>query len=46
VRDFTSASIPPEEIQRLRDLIRLRLALSQDRTRWAQRLPAFLTYEG
>jgi len=33
--------IPPEEIQRLRDLTRLRLALSQDRTRWAQRLHAF-----
>jgi transposase len=38
--------IPPEEIQRLRDLTRLRLALSQDRTRWAQRLHAFLGHEG
>jgi transposase len=38
--------IPPEEIQRLRDLTRLRLALTQDRTRWAQRLHAFLGHEG
>ena len=37
-----AAWIPPEQIQRLRDLTRLRLALSQDRTRWAQRLHAFL----
>ena len=41
-----AAWIPPAEIQRLRDLTRLRLALSQDRTRWAQRLHAFLGHEG
>lgn len=37
---------PPEEIQRLRDLTRLRHALAEDRTRWAQRLHAFLVQEG
>jgi transposase len=41
-----TAWIPPDEIQQLRDLTRLRLALSQDRTRWAQRLHAFLAHEG
>ena len=29
--------LPPEDIQRLRDLTRLRQALRHDRTRWAQR---------
>ena len=38
--------IPPEEIQRLRDRTRLRKALAEDRTRWAQRLQAFLLHEG
>jgi len=38
--------LPPEEIQRLRDLTRTRMALNQDRTRWAQRLHAFLVHEG
>jgi len=38
--------IPPEEIQRLRDLTRLRQALRHDRTRWAQRLHAVLAHEG
>jgi transposase len=38
--------IPPEEIQRLRDLTRLRQALRHDRTRWAQRLHAILAHEG
>ena len=37
---------PPLDIQRLRDLTRLRHALSEDRTRWAQRLHAFLAHEG
>jgi transposase len=41
-----AAWIPPEDIQRLRDLTRLRLALSQDSTRWVQRLHAFLGHEG
>jgi transposase len=40
------AWIPPLEIQRLRDLTRLRQAIAEDRTRWAQRLHAFLTHEG
>src|SRR5262249_7338309 len=38
--------IPPEDIQRLRDLTRLRQALRHDRTRWAQRLHAVLAHEG
>jgi transposase len=38
--------IPPEEIQRLRDLTRLRQALRHDRTRWLQRLHAVLAHEG
>jgi transposase len=38
--------IPPEEIQRLRDLTRLRQALRHDRTSWAQRLHALLAHEG
>lgn len=37
---------PPIEIQRLRDLTRLRHTLAEDRTRWAQRLHAFLVQEG
>lgn len=40
------AWLPPEEIQRLRDQTRLRQALVEDRTRWAQRLHALLTHEG
>jgi transposase len=38
--------IPPEDIQRLRDLTRLRQALRYDRTSWAQRLHAVLAHEG
>lgn len=38
--------IAPEEIQRLRDRTRLRKALADDHTRWAQRLHAVLTHEG
>jgi transposase len=38
--------LPPEEVQRLRDLTRFRLALSHDRAQWAQRLHAFLVHEG
>jgi transposase len=38
--------IPPEDIQRLRDVTRLRQALRHDRTRWAQRLHATLAHEG
>jgi transposase len=38
--------IPPEDIQRLRDLTRLRQALRHDRTGWAQRLHALLAHEG
>jgi transposase len=38
--------VPPEDIQRLRDLTRLRQALRHDRTRWAQRLHALLAHEG
>jgi transposase len=38
--------IPPEDVQRLRDLTRLRQALRHDRTRWAQRLHAVLAHEG
>src|SRR5262249_39901635 len=40
------AWLPPEEIQRLRDQTRLRKALADDHTRWAQRLHAPLTHEG
>jgi transposase len=40
------AWIPPLEIQRLRDLTRLRQAMAEHRTRWAQRLHAFLSHEG
>ena len=36
----------PEEIQRLRDQTRLRKALTDDHTRWAQRLHALLVHEG
>jgi transposase len=38
--------LPPTEIQQLRDRTRLRKALAEDRTRWAQRLHALLTHEG
>jgi transposase len=38
--------LPPAEIQALRDRTRLRKALVDDRTRWAQRLHALLTHEG
>ena len=40
------AWLPPAEIQRLRDQTRLRKALANDHTRWAQRLHALLTHEG
>jgi transposase len=40
------AWLPPTEIQELRDQTRLRKALVDDRTRWAQRLHALLTQEG
>jgi transposase len=40
------AWLPPAEIQELRDRTRLRKALVDDRTRWAQRLHALLTQEG
>jgi transposase len=40
------AWLPPAEIQYLRDRTRLRKALVDDRTRWAQRLHALLTEEG
>jgi transposase len=40
------AWLPPTEIQELRDLTRLRKALSDDRTRWAQRLHSLLQHEG
>jgi transposase len=40
------AWIPPEEIQRLRDLTRLRKRLADDKRRWAQRLHALLQQEG
>ena len=36
----------PDEIQRLRDQTRLRKALADDHTRWAQRLHAVLVHEG
>jgi transposase len=38
--------LPPAEIQTLRDQTRLRKALAEDRTRWAQRLHALLTHRG
>ena len=38
--------LPPEDIQRLRDLTRLRQSVRHDRTRWAQRLHAILLHEG
>jgi transposase len=38
--------LPPAEIQMLRDQTRLRKALAEDRTRWAQRLHPLLTHEG
>lgn len=37
---------PPEDIQRLRDKTRLRKSLTDDHTRWAQRLHALLVHEG
>jgi transposase len=40
------AWLPPEDIQRLRDQTRLRKALSDDHTRWAQRLHSLLVHEG
>src|SRR3954454_5510036 len=40
------AWLAPEEIQRLRDRTRLRKALTDDHTRWAQRLHAVLVHEG
>lgn len=41
-----TAWMAPEEIQRLRDRTRLRKALTDDHTRWAQRLHAILVHEG
>jgi hypothetical protein len=38
--------IPPLEIQELRDRTRLRKALDDDPSRWAQRLHACLAHEG
>src|SRR6266700_595450 len=40
------AWLPPAEIQRLRDRTRLRKALADERTGWAQRLHALLAHEG
>ena len=40
------AWLAPVEIQELRDRTRLRKALADERTRWAQRLHALLTQEG
>ena len=40
------AWLPPAEIQRLRDRMRLRKALAGDRSGWAQRLHALLAHEG
>jgi transposase len=45
-RMLPSSWLPPEDIQRLRDLTRLRQALRHDRTRWAQRLHSILLHEG
>src|SRR3954454_8493931 len=38
--------LAPEDIQRLRDQTRLRKALTDDHTRWAQRLHSLLVHEG
>jgi transposase len=38
--------LPPADMQYVRDRTRLRRALAQDRTRFAQRLHALLTHEG
>jgi transposase len=40
------AWLAPEDIQRLRDKTRLRKALTDDHTRWAQRLHSLLVHEG
>ena len=40
------AWLAPEDIQRLRDQTRLRKTLTDDHTRWAQRLHALLVHEG
>ena len=40
------AWLAPEQIQRLRDLTRLRKSFVDDRRRWAQRLHALLVQEG
>lgn len=40
------AWLPPAAIQWLRDRTRLRKAIADDRTRWAQRLHALLCHEG
>jgi transposase len=40
------AWMPPPQLQELRDQTRLRKALADDRTRWAQRLHALLQHEG
>jgi hypothetical protein len=46
-RDMLPESwLAPEDIQRLRDKTRLRKALTDDHTRWAQRLHAVLVHEG
>jgi transposase len=44
--DECEAWLPPAEIQELGDRTRLRKALADDRTRWAQRLHALLAQEG
>jgi transposase len=41
-----NAWLAPDDIQRLRDQTRLRQALRDDRTRWAQQLHAVLAHEG
>jgi transposase len=40
------AWLAPEDIQRLRDQTRLRKTLTDDHTRWAQRLHSLLVHEG
>ena len=40
------AWMAPADIQRLRDQTRLRKALTDDRTRWGQRLHSLLVHEG
>lgn len=40
------AWLAPEDIQRLRDQTRLRKRLTDDHTRWAQRLHSLLVHEG